>query len=218
MKTVHILLASGLLLALAVPGFCDDEQKAEKQLHKIAAMATDATGKRVVSITIADTLGVKRSDLVTERRDTSLNYADTFVAHELVKNGAKMSEIAAQLKSGKTISQIASEQHADWKQIGADAKKLNSKMEDNLYKHFLNGKATADRDRADNYDVMFDGVPADNQVSKDDIAEAQHTYSLWKDRADQHHDAKLDASKENAARGVRGDPIDQQPNGGNPPQ
>ena len=104
-----------LALTLAIPAFGDDQQKAEKQLHKITAMATDATGRRVVSITVADVLEAKRPDLVMERRTMNLNYGDLFVAHVLVKSGTKMDDIAAQLKAGKNVGQIANDQHADWK-------------------------------------------------------------------------------------------------------
>jgi len=55
-----------LALAMAIPSFGDDQQKAEKQLHKITAMATDGTGRRVVSITLADALGAKRLGLLHE--------------------------------------------------------------------------------------------------------------------------------------------------------
>ncbi len=194
-------------LAAAVPAFGDDQQKAEKQLNKVAAMATDGTGRRVVSITVADMLEAKRADLVLERRDMNLNYGDLFVAHLLVKQGAKMEDITAQVKAGKKIGQIANDRHADWKQIAADAKKLNSTMEDNLYKNFLSGKEYTERDKADGYDLTIDGVTADNDVSKSDIADAEHTYQVFRERADRRKDSKLDASSEKAAQGARGDPI-----------
>jgi hypothetical protein len=190
-----------------MPAFGDDQQKADKQLHKITALATDATGRRVVSVTVADTLAAKRPDLVLERRTMNMNYGDLFIAHVLVKSGTKMDDIAAQLKAGKKMGQIASEQHADWKQIAADAKKLNAKVEDNLYNHFLNGKPLTDRDAAEGYDPMIDGVAADNDVSKDEIAEAEHTYLLWRDRAEQKKGSNLDTSSEKAAKDSRGDPI-----------
>src|SRR5882672_7830593 len=127
MKRLSHLSITLLALTIAIPAFGDDQQKAEKQLHKITAMATDATGRRVVSATVADTLEVKRPDLVLERRTMNLNYGDLYVAHVLVKSGTKMDDIAAQLKAGKNFSQIATEQHANWKQIAADTKKLNTK-------------------------------------------------------------------------------------------
>ncbi|HEY8669777.1 MAG TPA: hypothetical protein VIL63_02970, partial [Terriglobales bacterium] len=176
-------------------------------LHKITAMATDATGRRVVSITVADALEAKRVDLVVERRALNLNYGDLYLAHVLVKNGAKMNDIDAQLKAGKNIREIAGAQRPDWKQLEADAKKLNVTMENNLYKHFVNGKADAARDAADGYDPMIDGVAADNDVSKAEIAEAEHTYQVWRDRADKNQESKLDTSTEKAAQGMRGDPV-----------
>jgi hypothetical protein len=207
MKGLTHLCVTLLALTIAIPAYGDDQQKAERQIHKVAAMATDATGRRVVSITVADTLAAKRSDLVLERRALNLNYGDLFLAHMLVKSGARMQDIDAQLKSGKNIAQIANAQRADWKQLAAEAKKLNATMEDNLYKHFLSGKADAARDAADGYDPMIDGVAADNDVLKDAIADAEHTYQVWKDRAAKAKDSKLDSATEKAAQGVRGDPV-----------
>lgn len=218
MKRFALLSSVLLALTFAVPAFGDDQQKAEKLLHKVTAMATDGTGRRVVSSTVADTLGAKRSDLVLERRSLNMNYGDLFVAHVLVKNGAKMEDIAAQWKAKKNIGQIANEQHADWKQISSDAKKLNAKVEDNLYKHFVNVKANAQRDLADQYDPTFDGVSADNDVSKEDIADAEHTYQISRDRAEKNQGESLDSSTEKSARGMRGDPIGKAPSTDTKPQ
>ncbi|MBI3474360.1 MAG: hypothetical protein HY010_01410 [Acidobacteria bacterium] len=207
MKGFRFSLLTLLALTLAIPAVADDEDKALKQLHKLTAMATDAIGRRVVSATIADAIPAKRSDLVLERRTMNINYGDLYVAHVLIKGGAKMEDIAAQMKAGKTVPQIASDQHADWKQIAADAKKLNSQMEDSLYKHFLDGKPLTKRDTEENYDPMIDGVAADNDISKADIADAEHTYLTWRDRAEQKKGSSLDASSEKAAQGTRGDPV-----------
>ena len=207
MKPVRRLVLILVALLIAMPALCDDAQKTEKQLHKITAMATDATGRRVVSMTVADNFGIKRADMVTERRTSNINYGDMIIAQTLVKNGVKMDDIAAQLKAGKTMEQIANEHHLDWKALAVEAKKLNTKVEDNLYRHFLNGKPDADRDQAEGYDPNIDGVAADNNVSKEDIEEAQNTYILWKDRAAKNKDSKLDTSAESAARGNRGDPV-----------
>jgi len=207
MKRPSYFSAMLLILILPISAFGDDQEKADKQLHKMTALATDATGRRVVSATVADALVSKRPDLVAERRSMNVNYGDLYVAHVLVKSGAKMDDIAAQLKAGKKMGQIAGEMHADWKQISADAKKLNAKLEDNLYNHFLNGKPLTDRDAAEGYDPVIDGVAADNDVSKDEIAEAERTYLLWRDRADQKKGSSLDTASEKAAKGTRGDPV-----------
>jgi hypothetical protein len=196
-----------VVLILSTPALSSDQQKAEKQLRKITAMATDGTGRRVVSITVADTLAAGRPSLVLERRAMNVNYGDVFVVHWLVKNGAKMEDIAAQLKAGKKIDEIANAAHTDWQALAEAAKKLNSNMEENLYKHFVDGKADAARDLAEGYDPMIDGVTADNDVPKSDITDAEHTYQRWRDRADKAKDSRLDAASEKSAQSARGDPV-----------
>ncbi|HJT70185.1 MAG TPA: hypothetical protein VJ731_08300 [Terriglobales bacterium] len=203
----NYFFCAALLLLITGLALGDDQKKAEKELHKVTAMATDPTGRRVVSITVADTLEAKRRDLVMERRSMNINYGDLFIASALVKNGVKLDDISAQLKAGKKMAEIANSQHIDWKQLAADAKKLNAKVEDNLYKHFINSSADTARDVAEGYDPTIDGVTADNDVSKDDIDEAQRTYLLWKGRADKTKDSKLDAATEKSAQGARGDPV-----------
>ena len=44
MKPLSYLALGLVALAVVVPAFGDDQQKAEKQLHKITAMATDGRG------------------------------------------------------------------------------------------------------------------------------------------------------------------------------
>jgi hypothetical protein len=206
-----------LTLTVAIPAFGGDQQKTEKLLHQVTAMATNGTGRRVVSITVADTLGIKRFNLVMERRIMNLNYGDLFVAQALVKNGTKLEDISAQLKAKKNIIEIANDLHTDWKQLAADAKKLNAKVEDNLYKHFVNGKADGERDVADKYNVEFDSVAADRDVSQADIAKAEHMYEFWRDRATPKKDLRLDSLTERAAREARGDPIGKAPTSGSTP-
>ncbi len=172
-----------LVLVAASPAFSDDQGKANKELTKVAAMATDAVGRGVVSRAMSDALGIKRPELVRERQAMNVNYASLFLAQELVKAGAKMDDIAAQLKAGKTINQVANDQHANWKQIAEDAKKLNSKIDDGLYKHFLDDKADKQRDLDDHYDLAYDNVAADPKVAKPDVEAAADRYQMWKDRA-----------------------------------
>jgi hypothetical protein len=207
MTRYSLLCLALIALFVSRPARADDQQKAQKQLHKLTAMSTDATGLRVVNLTVAESVNAKRVDLVQERRDMGISYGDLYIAHTLTKNGAKMEDIAAQVKSAKKMEQIANDLHLDWKQMSADAKKLNTTMENNLYKFFVNMRAELDRDKADNYDPMFDVQKADSEVSKEELADAQNTYSIWKDRATQAKGGKLDQATENAARGARGDPI-----------
>src|SRR6266480_4453184 len=63
-----------LAMIVALPALADDQQKAEKQVNKVTAMSTDATGRRVVSMTASDLLNTKRPDVVQERHETGLNY------------------------------------------------------------------------------------------------------------------------------------------------
>jgi hypothetical protein len=189
-----------VIVAVAVPTFCDDQQKAKKETTKITAMATDPTGRRIVSISMADMLGVKWNNLVEERRQMGLNYGSLFIAHQLVSSGSSLKEIEVQLKAGKTLFQVGDDLHCNWKQIADRAKKLNSKIDENLYKHFLHEKKDQERDNAENYNVMYDGVKADNEVAQADIEQAQDRYLLWRNQAGPPSgDGRLSTSKERAA-------------------
>jgi len=177
------ILTLALATILSLPAFCDDQQKAEKELTKITAMAADFTGRRAVNLTMSATFGVPRPKVVEARGQTGLNYGSLFVAEQLVTNGVSLQDIAAQLKTGKTIGAVANEQHVDWKQMTQAAKKFNAALDTNLYKYFLREKGSADQDIADKYDVHYDGVKADGDLSKNDIASAQERFLKWKDQA-----------------------------------
>ncbi len=167
----------------AVPAFSDDQQKAEKQLRKISAMATDVSARSIVSRSMSDMLKVERNQFERERRAMNLNYGCLFIAHELTAGGMKMLDVAMRLQAHQTIFQIANDQHVDWKKIADDAKKLNGKIEDNIYKHFLHADADRDRDLTDKYDSTADFVKADTDVTPAEILEAQETYVQWRNRA-----------------------------------
>jgi hypothetical protein len=191
-------------MAVAKPAFADDQQKADKQLKRITAMSTDVTGRRMVSKSMSDALSVPRLQLVQERRSMNLNYGDLFIAHMLLRDGMSMGDIGTKLKAGKTMTQIAEDQKGSWKQIAPEAKKLNARIEDNIYRHFLNTKnelADRERDAADNYIAELDGVRADRNISNDEIAEAQEKYVFWRDLAGElkRQDGKLGTADEQAA-------------------
>jgi hypothetical protein len=196
-----------IVLLPALAAASDDQQKAQKLLNKITAMAADPTGKRAVSLAMSDTLAVGRAELAQRRHAMDLNYGELFVAYQLVRGGQKIDDIAAWMKSGKRIWQIADEQHVDWKQIASDAKKLNSRVDNNLLKHFGNGKAAAQRDVADGYDPFLDSVRSDTNVSQQEIADAQNRYLFLRDHAGVTSGSSLDKSSEQAARNGRPDPI-----------
>jgi hypothetical protein len=172
-----------LALSAALPAFGDDQDKANKELAKVTAMAWDATGRSAVNRAVADMTRAKRSDLVQQRQTMNLNYGSVFVVQELIKSGAKMDEIAAQLKAGKTIAQVANDNHANWKDIAADTKKLNTKIDEALYKHFLKPGADRQGDLDDKYDANLDLLAKDKEVPKADLDAAADRYNQWKDRA-----------------------------------
>jgi hypothetical protein len=186
MNSIVRYCAMLLVMVVAIPAFSDDQDKANKELVKVAAMAMDPTGRDMVSRAVADATGVKRADLVQQRQTMNLNYAQVFVVQTLVKNGAKLDDISAQLKAGKTVDQVANENHLNWKQMAGDAKKLNASIDDNLYKHFLNDKnlqADKQRNLDENYDVSRDLFTVDRNVPKPDMEAAAERYDMWKERA-----------------------------------
>jgi len=188
-----------IALAITLPALADDQEKAQKEIKKISAIATDANMRSVVNLSMSEVLNVKRLDLVKERQDTNLNYGGLFLAHQLVTSGAKMEDIAAQLKAGKNIFDIANDQHANWKEIGNQAKKANKKIDDNMGKWFQNNKKQAQQDQADGYVAQQDGVPADSDVSKAELADAQARYQHVHDMLGNQIPGAGDASTVNQA-------------------
>jgi hypothetical protein len=184
----------------------DDQQKAHKILNKVTAMTADPSGKRAVSLAMSQSLSVTRAELVQRRQAMNIKYGDLFVAYQLVKTGAKIDDIAAKMKMGKTVWQAADEAHADWKQIASEAKKLSGKMDTNLLAHFANRKAQTELDRADGYDPSMDTIAADIDVSKQDIEDAQERYVFLRDHTNVGSGSNIDTSDERAAREARTDP------------
>jgi hypothetical protein len=179
---VRILVVLAAALS-AVPAFSDDQEKAEKQIRKVSAMATDVNARSIVSRSMSDLLKIERNQLERERRAMNLNYGCLFIAHELTGRGMKMLDVAMRLQNHQTIFQIANAEHADWKKIADDAKKLNGRIEDNIYKHFLHAEADRGRDLTDKYDSTADWVKADTDATQAEILEAQEIYVRWRDRA-----------------------------------
>src|SRR5580658_2973616 len=170
-------------LALAMNALADDQDKATKEIKKITSISVDSNMRAIVNRTMADTLKAKRLDLVKERQDMNLNYGDLFLAQQLAATGVKMEDIAAQLKAGKTIFDIANANHANWKEINSEAKKLNKKIDDNIEKSFTDAKKQAALNMGGDYDAKADKVPADSNISKDEYAEAQARYTHLHDAA-----------------------------------
>ena len=177
MKTATIrLFVLFCAVAFSLTAFADDQEKGTKEIKKITSIAVDTNMRAIVNRTMADLLKAKRLDLVKQRQDMNLNYGDLFLAQQLAASGVKMDDIAAQLKSGKTVLDIANANHANWKEINSEAKKLNKKIDDNIEGYFHDGKKLAAIDRADQYNPQADKVPADTEINKDEYADAQKRY------------------------------------------
>jgi hypothetical protein len=220
-----LFLVIGVFIAQSVAA--NDRQKAEKQVNRISAMAADLTGRRAVNLAMSQQLSVARKDLVSQRREGDVSYGTLFLFRQVAPTDETFKQMVDQLKAGKLPFEIAEASHADWKAIGNAAKKLNSKIEDNLYKYFVNNNSEIpdkSQNAADQYDPSFDSVMADTQVSQQDLAEAQDAYLFWRERATGKKDATLEHNKEQAARQTvdpvrKGGPqADQVGNTGAPPR
>jgi hypothetical protein len=183
------LLVFALALLLSLPALANDQQKAQKELNQITAMARDLTARNIVNLTLSQTVNVSRVDLAKQRLETGLNYGSLFLAHELIKGGATLPDISTQLKAGKKIQDIANDRHVDWKAIASDAKKFNSTVDNNLDKYFISEKSTLTpvaqkQPEVELYDVHHDGVKADaDDVSQSDIDFAAKRYQNMKESA-----------------------------------
>jgi len=192
-------------LAIALQAQADDQEKATKEISKISSISVDSNMRSVVNRTMADMLKVPRLDLVKQRQDSNLNYGGLFLAHQLMASGAKMEDISTQLKAGKSIFDVANDDHANWKQINSDAKKLNKKIDDNIEKYFADSKKEMKLNQADNYDVNADKVAADSNISKDEYADAQKRYQHLHDLASSQLPAG-DANVRNQGQGITSPP------------
>jgi hypothetical protein len=177
------ILWAAIFLALAACAFGDDQEKAEKQIRMITAMSRDDIARSVISHTLADMFKVERPQLVAERKSLGLNYGGLFLAHELTQSGSTMEQITAQLRGRKNIVDIASTTHADWKRIASDAKKMNSRISDAIYKHFLHSKPDEERDRLEHYNSSTDLVRADADVTIDELLKARTEFMFRRNLA-----------------------------------
>jgi hypothetical protein len=202
MRPAASLLATLLLFSLLAQA--NDQQKADKEMRKLTAMSADATARRMVSMSLADTLKINRALLTQQRRVLNLSYGNLFLLHQLLDDKTSIADIAAALRSGKDLQKIASDHNANWKTISQNAKKMNDTVEDKIYRHFLNDKNTqADdlRDFADKYDPDRDLVKADAEATPQEISDARDRYVFWRNRASVGHDndRRLGLAEENAA-------------------
>jgi hypothetical protein len=179
-------LANFLLIAIALASvqsaFAGDRDKADKRLRQISAMAADPTARAIINRTLADFVHAKPIELQRQRHAMNLSYGSLFIAHQLTNGGARMLDIALELQNGKTIFDVANERNASWKQIAEEAKKLEDRIEENIYRRFLHSN-TAPPAPDEKYDVEADLVKADQEFSVAEIADARAVYVFWRNRA-----------------------------------
>ena len=191
MKRTWLVLI--LIFPFAAPGFAQaqeqgpkkskDEQKAERQIRMMTALASDETARGIVSRTFADFFKIDRSQLTAERRALLLNYGDLFLTHELVLCGTPMTRVVTELHAHKDIFEIANSSGADWKRIAAAAKKMNDRINDGIYKHFWHAEADNQRDVKERYVASTDRVPADQEPTLEEVVKARDNYVFWRNLA-----------------------------------
>jgi hypothetical protein len=174
------------------------QRKTEIETRKITAMSAAPTARDIISATMANQVSIPRMELVRERKEMNLNYGSLFIARQLVNSGADITEITQRLKTGKTIWQVAAEHNTDWRSVASATKKLNSKIQDSIYKYFLHPEVGKQRALTENYNPEADLVPADLDTTREEVQAAHDEYVLWRNRAAATSGHPLDASSEDA--------------------
>jgi len=173
------------MAATAASGFADDQEKAEKQWRMITAMSRDDIARSIINRTFADVFNTARPQLVAERKSLELNYGNLFLAHELLSFGCDMQQMSGRLRTGQTILQIANASRADWRRIAEDGKRMNRRISDSLYKHFLHDGPDKQREADDRYNPATDRVRADADSTPQEISKAQAEYLFRQNLATQ---------------------------------
>lgn len=179
------------ILFFAVSAYADDQEKAEKQIRMMTAMSRDDTARAIISRTFADAFKMQRKQLVAQRKSLGLNYGGLFLAHQLASSGMRVEQVAAQLRAHGGLREIGG---VDWRHIANEAKKMNSRITDGIYKHFLHSKPDEERDKLEHYNSSYDLIRADADSTPDEILNAQKTYVFWRNLAAPMSDGQADRS------------------------
>jgi len=78
-----------------------DQQKAEKRVRQISAMAVDSRTRAIVNQTMADEFHAKRIELMRQRHAMNMSYGSLFIAHELTATGCPCSILRWSLRVEK---------------------------------------------------------------------------------------------------------------------
>jgi hypothetical protein len=160
--------------ALWAGGNEKEARRLDREIKKISLVAVDLDGRRVVNRLMAQQLGVSREQLVEERKQIGLVYGRLFEAHEMARlEGLGFSQVARQVKQGHYLLEISEQQHANLKEILADARKLNKKIDQELDRLEDAIEDEQAEDTAASYDPSDDSLDADMvDFSPSDIAQA----------------------------------------------
>jgi hypothetical protein len=173
-------LAIIVAVAALVPAYADDREKAEKQMRMITAMSRDNIARSLINHTFAEVFKVERKQLIAERKSMGLSYGNLFLMHELISSGTSMQQIADGIHAHRTLVEIAEASKPNWKNVASEAKKMNNRINDCIYKHFLHGEADTERDKLDHYNPVADFIRADLDATSEEIAKAQTEYIFWR--------------------------------------
>jgi hypothetical protein len=135
-----------------------------------------------VNAQIAHTFAIDPLTIVKERRALDLTYGDEFLFHELLAAGFDPAQIASQLHSNLSITQVAQSLHADWKRIASDASRFNKSMNDAVYTYFtVEGRRVS---APGEYSPVTDWIKRDaTGYQQDDLAWAINTFLSSRSRA-----------------------------------
>lgn len=175
-------LIGGLLAALVVAPVLwaskaeKEAKKLDKEFKKISLTAAVMDGRRVVNRVMSEQLGVSRSQLVKERKQTGFVYGQLFGAHEVARlGGLTFSQVVGQMKQGHSLLQLSEQHQADLRGILADAKKLNKRIDQELDRIGNGEEDEQADDTADSYDPSDDSLSADaSDFSPAEIAQANN--------------------------------------------
>lgn len=169
-------LVAVLLFAPLVWASKEEKQakKLDKELKKISLTAAVLDGRRVVNRVMAAHLSVSRKQLVEERRQTGFVYGQIFGAHEVARAaGSPFSKVAAEMKQGHSLLAISEQRGVDLKEILADAKTLNKRIDKELDRVASGEENEQADDAADAYDPSDDSMAADTaDFSPAEVAQA----------------------------------------------
>jgi hypothetical protein len=136
--------------------------KLEEELFMIDLAAAVGDGRRAVNKVMAAHLGVRREQLVAERKETTLPYGELFAAHKFAGLGnAPFTHVAQDMKEGQSLLEVSTEHQVKLKKVLSSARKLNKAIDKELDRMAKGEESDRVQDIADAYDPSVDYLSAD---------------------------------------------------------